>query len=66
MQCSNFDSRYVLVQDSQDIQSIGDSLGINLSDYSSLFVLINDGDYVEIWASEYYIPYVNVEYSRIA
>lgn len=50
---------YTLVQDSQDLQAITESTGIDLSDYGCLFVLAVDGDYSAIYGCSTYIPYMD-------
>ena len=57
---------WVLVTDSQDVDSTGDSIGIyKLSCiYDSLFVKVGDGDYDEIWGFNG-IPYLTKSMDQI-
>jgi hypothetical protein len=47
------DSRYVLVQDSQDRLAVLEAIGKPelMSEYHTLIVWAEDGDYVEVWGT---------------
>lgn len=50
---------YNFVCDSQDVQAIRDDLGITSNDYDSFFVLVGDGEYIEVWGMYGTVPYLN-------
>lgn len=58
-------SETALVQDSQEIQSVSESIGVDLSDYGCLFVLIGEGEYAGVWGCENYVPYLDRPIDRI-
>lgn len=72
-QARYFGNDYSLITDHQEIQSIASYYGKDtrckhykaIIDSESLFVLVVDGDYSEIWASHYSVPYVIDIYNRI-
>ena len=64
-EAGKFGLEYVLITDSQEIDSISESIGPTLAGASSLFVLVGDGEYTEVWASEHSVPWAWAEYERI-
>ena len=61
----SFGDAYILLNDSQEIEATAQSIGQDLTDYSSLFVLLGEGEYLEIWGSEYLVPYLCATYWQI-
>lgn len=57
----SFGPQYNFVSDAQEIESI---LG-RRSKWRSLFVLVGDGEYLEVWGSVNAIPWINLEYKRV-
>ena len=54
------DEKYMLVQDSQEIDAILDSIGYRCGNsIGCLLVEVLDGEYGEVWAIDRYIPYLN-------
>lgn len=58
--------QFILLSDSQEIESVCDHLGKNADDYSGLLVWCEDGDYVEVWATTWSKPYLLAcDYTRL-
>jgi hypothetical protein len=56
----------ILVNDTQDIKYILNHLGRKRrSEYRSLFVIVENGDYAAVWGCKYYIPYDNDEVRKL-
>ncbi len=62
-----FGPEYTFIGWSQDVQSALDSIGLDMDEegWGSLFVLVGDGEYLEIWASEYTVPYLSATYYKV-
>ncbi len=57
---------FVYVSDSQDLESLHHSIPALPDGMTAAFVLIEDGDYAEVWVTESSRPYsVNAIYERI-
>jgi hypothetical protein len=53
------DPKYILVQDSQDVQAILNSIGLSWHDATGcLLVEVLDGEYGEVWAIDSFTPYL--------
>lgn len=50
-------ARFTLLQDSQDIAALCESIGLNVDRVSGALVDIDNGDYVEVWVTCYRAPY---------
>jgi hypothetical protein len=67
-----FSMEYILLTNSQDIEPILENdvdKSYDVIDYDnigSLFVLMGEGEYREVWASTYSVPWNHLEYTRIA
>lgn len=63
----HFGDDYILVQDSQEIKAILDYIGVKKISPRprSLFVKIDNGDYVEVWGLNHYIPWSVLEAYRL-
>lgn len=54
------DSKYNLVQDSQEVDAVLDSIGYHGGNsIGCLLVEVLDGEYGEVWAIDRYIPHLN-------
>ena len=49
----------ILVTDSQDIEAIQDSTGLDLSEYGCLLVAIGEGEYTEVYGIESSVPWLS-------
>ena len=58
MQVKDIPSEYQLLQNSQDIQAVSDSIGKDLSDYGCLFVRVENGDYTGVIGCYSFTPYL--------
>ena len=57
---------YMLILDSQDLESLHHSVPTCPDEMTGALVIVDDGDYVEVWATESSRPYsVNATYERI-
>lgn len=61
----SFGLDYVFISDSQEIENILER-NSKFAWVSSLFVLVGNGEYLEIWGSAIEIPYPTTSYQRIA
>lgn len=53
------------ISDSQDVDAIADSLGLDHDEWGSFFVKVEDGDYSEVYAVEGNVPYLHKTLYRI-
>lgn len=65
MKVKEMDDRFILVTDSQDIEQISVSCGVNPLSFGCLFVEVLDGEYGEIWGCYSNIPKLEYELEKI-
>ena len=65
---SQFGDEYLLVTDSQEVKFIKEYFGIdNREDLNSFFVIAQEGDFGEVWGSEWHHNIMNgIFFERIA
>jgi hypothetical protein len=56
---------YIFVSDSQDTKEIKSCIGRKTYGFDSFFVLVRDGDYLEVWGMKGIIPYLYKELTKI-
>ena len=63
----HFGDDYILVQDSQEVKAILDYIGVKKISPRpcTLFVKIDNGDYVEVWGLNHFIPWNDLEAYRL-
>ncbi len=60
------DHKYQFISDSQDVAPVLEYLGIDPDEYDSVFVVIRDGDYEEVWGMSGTVPHLNKRVERLA
>jgi hypothetical protein len=50
------DKDYIFVSNTQDVEPIKEMYP-NTEDYDSFFVLVGDGEYLEVWGMQGIVPY---------
>lgn len=56
-QIFQLDKNLQFVSDSQDVQSLKDSLGSIAQGFDAFFIEIKDGDYQEVWGIHGIVPF---------
>ena len=66
-EAGKFGPEYVLITDSQEILAVCESIGKGKAarEFGFLYVLLGEGEYTEVWASEQSVPYTWTQATRI-
>lgn len=61
-----FDEPYILITDS-DVNAVLESIGRQdlRGEYPALFVLVGEGEYLEVWGSPHFVPLLTTRVERI-
>jgi hypothetical protein len=64
---SEFDDTYTLVTNSQDIEEVISYTGTTIepNEVGSMFVRYSEADIEEVYYSEYCVPYLTREYTKV-
>jgi len=60
------DHKYQFISDSQEVASVLENIGIDPDEYDSVFAVIGDGDYEEVWGMSGIVPHLNKRVERLA
>lgn len=61
------DEPYILITNSQDVEAVLESIGRQdlREEYPALFVLVGEGEYLEVWGSPRLVPLLTTRVERI-
>ena len=65
LQVKDIPDNLILINEQTEIESIGDMIGLDLSDYGCLFVGTETGEYNPVYACKYSIPYLDANVDKL-